>query len=204
MIDSLRDQAREGVVAVASLYCDFLAQEQTITHIMGAILKQLVRGGDIAEYLRRGFRRGEADMGGRGLRLPDLMKLLRMALASLRQVFICIDALDECPPKHLPELLVSLRELIRECPGTRIFLTGRPHIRENIQRYFPKAFEMPITTKREDIRKYLQKRLGRDDEPEAMDNDLRDDIMRIIPETLSDTCVGIFRTSILPMMYTYQ
>jgi len=92
----------------------------------------------------------------------------------------------------------------RECPGTRIFLTGRPHIRENIQRYFLKAFEMPITTKRGDIRKYPQKRLGRDDEPEAIDNDLRDDIMRIIPETLSDTCVGIFRTSILPMVYTYQ
>ena len=204
MIDSLRDRESEGI-AVAGLYCDFLAQEeQTTTHMMGAILKQLVRGWNIAEYLRKGFRRGEAEIRGRPPRLPDLMKLLRMALASLRQVFICIDALDECPPKHLPDLLVSLRELILECPSTRIFLTGRPHIRESIQRCFPQAFEIPITIKRRDIRKYLEKRLDRDDEPEAMDNDLRGDIMRIIPVTVSDTCVGIFRTSALPIMYTYQ
>jgi len=199
VIDSLYDQVREGDTAVAGLYCDFLAQELSIAHMMGAILKQLVGRGNIPGYIREGFRRG-----GRQLRFQDLMKWLRMAIASLRQVFICIDALDECPPKRLPDLLMSLRDIIRECSGTRVFLTGRPHIRENIQRYFPKAFEMPIATKTKDIRNYLEKRLVKDDEPEAMDDGLWRDIMEIIPETVSDTCVGIFWTSTLPIMYTYQ
>ena len=37
----------------------------------------------------------------------DMMKMLKMAIASLPQVFVCIDALDEFLPKCLPELLES-------------------------------------------------------------------------------------------------
>jgi len=46
---------------------------------------------------------------------------------------------------------------------------------------------MPITSRMEDITNYVEKRLDGDNEPEAMDNDLRDEIMRIILETVSDT-----------------
>ena len=50
--------------------------------------------------------------------------MLKIAIASLPQVVICIDALDECLPKYLPELLRSLKDIVRESPGTRIFLYG--------------------------------------------------------------------------------
>ena len=181
MIDSLRDQAREGGIAVAGLYYDYLAQdEQTITNMIGAILKQLVRRGDIPKNVREAFEKGKKELGGRGLHLEGLMGLLRVAIASLPQVFICIDALDEILPRNLPSVLESLRDIVWESPTTRIFLTSRPHIRESIRRYFPKAAVIPITPKTEDIRNYLEMRLDRDIEPEAMDNDLRADIMRTI------------------------
>ena len=91
------------------MYCDFLAQqEQTITSMMGAILKQLVGKSDIPIYLREAFQKGQKEIGGRGLLLADLMQMLRTAIASLPQVFICVDALDECLPKNLPEFLESL------------------------------------------------------------------------------------------------
>ena len=129
MIDTLCDQARIEDIAIASLYYDFLAQqEQTITNVVGAILRQLVAcWGDIPIYLSQPFQEGKKEMGGRGLRLADLMGMLRIAIALLPQVFICIDALDECLQKYLPELLKSLRDIVRECPRTRIFLTGRPY-----------------------------------------------------------------------------
>ncbi|PUU75509.1 hypothetical protein B9Z19DRAFT_1131165 [Tuber borchii] len=63
-----------------------------------------------------------------------------------------------------------------ESPQTRIFLTGRPHIKEDIQGYFPNAVVMPISPSMDDIRSYLEMRLDRDPEPEAMSNDLRADI----------------------------
>ena len=198
MIDSLRDQEREGDIAVAGLYCDYLIQqEQTVINMMGAILKQLV-GGEIPNDIREAFRERRIPL------LADLLRMLRAAIASIPQVFIYIDALDECLPMTLPELLRSLGVIIRENPGTRIFLTGRPYIRENIQTYFPNAIVMPITAKTEDIKNYMRRRLAMDPHPKAMDNDLLANIMRITSESVSDTCVGTFMISALPMMCSYQ
>ena len=193
MIDSLCDQAEEGDVTVACLYCDFLAQqEQTLTSMIGAILKQLVGRGSIPTYLREAFEKGQKEIGGRGLLLADLMRMLRTAIASLPQVFVCIDALDECLPKNLPEFLESLGDIVRESPTTRIFLTGRPHVGGAIQRYFTKVIVIPVSPNTDDIRSYLEMKLDRDDEPEAMDNDLREDIVKIILEKMSDMCVRAF------------
>jgi len=187
VIDSLCDRAAEESIAVAGLYCDFLShQEQTITNIIGAILKQLVGRGGIPKDLRDAFQKGKMEFGGRGPRLADLMGMLRAAIASLPRVFICIDALDEFLPKHLPELLESLRDVVRECPGTRVFLTGRPHVTEDIQRYFYRVAVMRISPNPDDIRDYVEMRMDRDAEPEAMSNDLRADIVRVILEKISD------------------
>ena len=185
-IDNLCDRAPEENIAVAGLYCDFLSQqEQTNTNIMGAILKQLVGRGGIPNHVREAFQKGKMEFGGRGPRLPDLMRMLKIAIASLPRVFICLDALDECLPKYILELLALLRDIVRESPSTRLFLTGRPHVREDVQRYFSKAVVIPISPNPDDIRNYVEMRLDKDTEPEAMSNDLRVDIVRVILEKIS-------------------
>ena len=187
MIDALCDKAEEENIAVTGLYYDFISQkEQTTTNIIGAILKQLVGRGGIPDYLREAFQKAKKEFGGRGPRLADLLRILRTAIAPLPRVFICLDALDECLPKHLPELLDSLRDILRECPKTRIFLTGRPHVGEDVHRYFSKAIVIPISPNRDDIRNYVGMRLDRDAEPEAMSNELRVDIVDIILGNISD------------------
>jgi len=197
VVDSLCDQVGGEDIAVAALYYDFSAhQEQTIINVMGSILKQLV-GRGIPKHIREVFQKGKGEIGGRGLRLADLMGMLRIAIASLRQVFICIDALDECLPKHLPELLKSLGDIVRESPTTRIFLTGRPHVKEDIQRYLTMVIVIPISPNKDDIRNYLKMKLDGDTDPEAMSDDLRADIVRVILEKTSDMCVGTFSISIL-------
>ena len=202
VVDRLCDQAREEDITVAGFYCDYLAQkEQTVINIMGAILKQLVGGMEILDDIREAFREGKKEAGGKGPRLADLTRMLGVAIVSLPQVFICIDGLDECLPKVLPELLESLSEIVRESPKTRIYLTGRPHVTKAIQRYFTKAVAMPIGPNQDDIRNYLEMRIDRDDKPEAMNKGLRADIVRIILEKMPDTCVGV---SPLPTMYTDQ
>jgi len=114
------------------------------------------------------------------------MEMLKIAISSLPQVFICIDALDECLPRNLPDLLVSLRDLVLECPTMRIFLTGRPHVTGAVRKYFVGAFVIPISPNKGDIKDFLEMRLDRDDEPEAMDDDLRADIVKCILEKMSD------------------
>jgi len=187
VIDSLCDQAKKGNIAVVGLYLDFLSQQdQTITNIMGAILKQLAGRVSIPNYVREAFQGAKAEFGGRGPRLVNLMVMLKIAIVSLPKVFICIDALDECLPNRLPELLECLRDIIRVSPSTRIFLTGRPHVGDDVRRYFTTAVVIPISPNRDDVRNYVEMRLDRDTEPEAMSNDLRADIARVIMEGVSD------------------
>jgi len=195
VIDNLCDQAREADLAVAWFYCDCNAQQdQTVVNMMGAILKRLV-GREVPGDIRRAFQEGRRPL------LADLKRMLRIAIASLPQVFICIDALDECLPKNLSQVLGSLRDIVRESPKTRIFLTGRPHVGEDIRRYFPKAVAIPIANNEDDIRNYVEMRLDGDDKPEGMSDDLRADIMKVILDRMSNMCVGAFPLS---RVYTYQ
>ena len=186
VIDKLCDQAREDDLVVAWLYCDYLAQqEQTIINIMGAILRQLLGRSGISKDLREAFREGRRPL------LPDLVRILQIAIGSLSQVFICIDALDEFPRKDLPELLESLSNIVRESPRTRMFLTGRPLVKETIQRYFTKAVAILISPNQDEFRNYVEMKLDRDDEPEAMDKYLRADIVKMILDKMSDMWVGV-------------
>jgi len=187
VIDTLCDQGGEKDIAVVGLYCDFLGQqEQSRTNMLGAILKQLVNRGGIPGYVREAFQKAKKEFGGRGLRLPDLLEIMKKAVTALPQVFICIDALDESTPKHRRELLESLREIVRVSANTRVFLTGKPHVGDEIMKCFGQVVRIPISPTLDDIRSYLEMRLGSDTDPDVMDNRLRADILRVIPEKVSD------------------
>ena len=91
---------------MAGLYCDYLAQEQqSITNMLGVILKQLLEKGGIPEPVRQAFREEKRGLGGRAVQLFDLVKMLKMTITSLSEVFICIDGLNECLQKNRQELL---------------------------------------------------------------------------------------------------
>lgn len=191
MIDDLCDGPREGDIAIAMFYCDFhVQQEQTAANIMGAILRQLVVRGEVLEHVQWAFQKAKKDVGGRKPRLPDIVQMLKQAVATLPPVFIGIDALDECHPEHLLEVPESLSDILQESPRVRIFLTGRPPTEAQIARYFITSVTVPISPKRRDIEIYLEKKLEKDTEQGAMSDGLRADILRIIPQRISGMCVG--------------
>jgi len=189
VIDDLCDGLCEEEIAIAMFYCDFRDQrEQTATNIVGAILKQLVVRGKVLEHVQKAFQRAKNEVGGRGLRLPDMM--LKQAIAALPRVFICIDALDECLPQHLLGLLVSLEDTLHESPGMRMFLTGRPQVQAEIEKRFTGSVIVPISPKMHDIERYLEKKLEMDTESDAMSDTLRADILRVISQRISGMCVA--------------
>jgi len=116
--------------------------------------------------------------------------MVKRAIATLPRVIICIDALDEFLPKHLLELLGSLRGIHQGSPRMRIFVTGRPHVEVEIVRYFATAIIVPISPGTHEIKRYLETKLETDTMCDAMSDDLRADILRIIPERISEMCVG--------------
>ena len=175
-------------VVVACIYCDFHEhKEQSATNALAALLKQVVAGVEpIPEEIKEAFDRAKRKVDGRTLRLPEIHKMLIKSVSSLRRGFICIDALDEFPTKHRPEFWGSLQHIVQECPKIRLFITGRPHIREEVKKYFPRYPDLSsVKPTEEDIREYITMRLRKDSESDAMDSELEADILRIIPNKIS-------------------
>ena len=169
------------------LYCDFHAQqEQTTTNMLGAMLNQLVSKRGIPKHIRKAFQEAEREFGGRGLQLPDMRDVLKKTIPSRPRLFICIDALDECTPKHRQELIESLRQIVCVSPGTRVFLTGRSHIEGEVVGCFGEVLTIPLSPALVDIMNYLEMRLKGDTDPHAMDDKLRADIKGIILENISE------------------
>ena len=191
MIDSLCDQARGEDVAVACFYFDFAAQkEQSSTSMLGALLKQLVAGlAEVPGEIVQAYENHKNSIGGRRPRHANIVKMLQTT-SSTRRALICIDALDECVPEHRVKLLGSLSRILQESPKTRIFMTGRPHVRPEIgRRLAGRVTSLQINTKRDDIIEYLHFRLEEDTIPDAMDSSLEAEILRKIPEDVSEMYV---------------
>ena len=106
------------------------------------------------------------------------------------RTFICVDALDECAPEHRVVILDSLGQILRGSPNTRVFMTGRPHVRcETKERLGGAVIFISIKPTRHDVLWYLRERLREDTMPGIMDSKLEADIMKIIPERSSETYV---------------
>jgi len=130
-------------------------------------------------------------VGGRGLRAPQALELLKASIASLDQVYICIDALDELVVKYVPNLLRSLHNISKSCPGVRFLFTGRPHIKVEIEKYFPGAAQfLQVKGMRQDIMRFIEMMLDDDPNPEAMNAGLRAEITSRVSETISDVYVA--------------
>jgi len=189
VVDKLCDKAREENIAVACFYVDFAArEEQSPTNILGSLLKQIIGGlGTIPEEIRQTFQDHKKVIGGRGPRVPEIVKMLQ-TVTSLRRTFICVDALDECVEGNQPEVLDSLRQILEKSANARIFLTARRHIRGEIERYLgTRASVLSIKPSNDDIVGYIRIRLSKDRCRESMDSSLEAEIIKSITCTISQT-----------------
>ena len=189
VVDRLCDRAKERNTAVACFYVDFAArEEQSPTNILGSLLKQIVGGlRKIPDEIRETFQDYKQVIGGRGLRVPEIVEMLQ-TVTSLRPTFICVDALDECVERHRPEVLDSLKKILEKSPNTRIFLTGREHIRGEIERHLGRKAEiLSIKTNNDDIVGYIRMRLSKDTTLDAMDSGLESEIIKSITENIPET-----------------
>jgi len=189
VVDRLCDKAKEQNIAVACFYVDFAArEEQSPTNIFGSLLKQIVGGLErIPDGITRTFQDHKKVIGGRGLRVPEIVKMLQ-DVVSLQPTFICVDAVDECAEMHRPEVLDSLRQILEKSPNVRIFLTGREHIRSETERHLgASAATLSIKPNNDDIVGYIRMRLSKDTSREAMDSGLEGEIIKSIAENIPET-----------------
>ena len=191
VVDRLCDQARGKNTSVGCFYFESEAREgQSAASMLGSLLKQIVSGMErIPEEISRAFQEQRHAISGRRLQLTDIMKMLQ-AVTHSQRTFICIDALDECSGVQRVRLLDSLKTILEKSPNTRIFVTGRPHIRSEVEKGLAQpVVSVSISPTKDDIIRYLRSRLHEDDTPDAMDESLEAGILEKIPENISEMCV---------------
>ena len=192
VIDKLCDEAAEEDTAVACFYFDFATRnEQTPANFLGSLLRQLVSGmEEIPEVVVQCFRKEKRVIGGRGLQVSGILNMFQ-SITAKKRTFISVDALDECVPEHLTVVLESLAQILQGSPSTRIFMTGRPHVRSEVERRLEGAATFVfIRTTKDGVLRFLREKLRKDRLPNMMSSTLEREIMQGIPAISSETYVG--------------
>jgi len=187
VIDRLCDQARGQNTAVTCFYFDWAAgKDQSPTWMLGSLLKQMVsRMEMIPEEISRAFEEDKKVIGGRGPQLVDIVKMLQLA-ASLQPTFICVDGLDECSGAQLVRIIDSLKQILDKSPATRIFLSGRFHIKAQVETALVgQVVNVSIAPTESDVTRYIRAKLREDETPDAMDEILQADILAKVPPRIS-------------------
>jgi len=184
-------------------YFDFAARnEQSPVNMLGSLLRQLVSGQrEIPEAIVQEFRKEKMSIGGRGLQVSGISKVFQ-AIAATRRIFICVDALDECVPEHRMVVLESLGQMLQGSPGTRLFMTGRPQVRSEVERELGGAATfLSIRATEDGVLRFLHEKLRKDTIPNMMSTTLEGDIMKSIPAITSETYVGTGSETKLPQIH---
>ena len=193
MIDKLCNEAVEGDPMVACFYFNFASRnKQSPVNILGSLLRQLVSGlGDIPEAIAQDFRKEKMSIGGRGLQVSGILKMFQ-TIGATRRTFICVDALDECALEHRMVVLESLGQILHGSANTRLLMTGRPHVRSEVERRLGGAAKFVFIRATEDgILRLVREKLGKDTIPNAICTGLEEDIMKSIPAISSETSVEL-------------
>ena len=188
VIDTLRKQTREQNMAVIFLYCDYQAQkDQSAVNMIGSLVRQAaLRAPVIPSEIKGAFDESKKE-GGDGLQLPDMVKLFAKIAGHTEVVYIAIDAVDEVLPQNRFEFLRALRDILQDAPNVRLFLTGRPYIRAEVDKNLTKkAYAIHIVADQGDITLYLSQKMDDDEDPGLMTEDLKKNIITTMVEKASE------------------
>ena len=159
------------------MYADYKDKtNQTLVHILGSLLRQLLTTSQkpIPDKVTQKLR--DIKYQDKKIEAEDNLDLLETRLQQLGRAYICIDAIDELEPKVRQQLLNALKKLGTN--HTRLFLTGRGHIENEVEKHFQVAQEyiIPINASHQDIRKFVKQQIQEDPDSEAMNEELAKDI----------------------------
>lgn len=159
MVDYLQLNFKSDHVAIAWIYCDYKhSSEQTLVNLIGSLLKQLVQERRISDDVKRLYEHHSK----RSTRPTpeEVGRLAKSEISSYSKAFILVDALDECPEESgtRQNLLKELQSL----PGNvNLMITSRDL--PTIQQEFKGERRLDVSANREDVTRYIQGRISRED-----------------------------------------
>jgi len=189
VIDTLRKETQGQNIAVIFLYCDYQAQkDQSAVNMIGGLVRQAaLRAPRIPSEIKNAFDHSKEE-GGDDLQVPDMVKLFVKVTGYIEVVYLCVDAVDEMLPQHRLEFLHALRQILQDAPNVRLFVTGRPYIRAELDKHLTKAYAIHAVADQGDITRYLSRKMedDADQDPSLMTEDLRTNILETMLENASE------------------
>jgi hypothetical protein len=151
-IDHVLNTTQDSTYGIAYVYCDFKArEEQDISSLLAAILKQLVQGRlSTVDHIGQLYQKH----AGRGTKpsLDEIYNALRDVLAHYPAVYMVVDALDECQEGTRRQFLAKLRDL-QALRDIRLLATSR--FIPDIEDAFTEAPRLEVRASREDVKRFV-------------------------------------------------
>ncbi|KAJ5426390.1 hypothetical protein N7465_001460 [Penicillium sp. CMV-2018d] len=153
LVDDLTTRFEDNPdVGIAYIYCNFNRQdEQKAQELLSSLLKQLsqkrISVPDAVNGLYKRYKTASTRP-----RFDEISKALQSVISMYSNVFIIIDALDECETTCRTRVLDELIK-IRAGPGANVFATSRPTEMNDL---FAGGSFLEIQAHEEDVRRYLE------------------------------------------------
>ena len=160
MVDFLEKDLPDQGVALAFVYCNHKEKlSQTTKYFLGAIVRQLVeRKAVIPDYVKRLYK----DHRGKGTNptLTEYLDLLRLLAKECSEVYVVIDALDECVEEGGQPIWIELIMKLQEyMVNLNLLYTSREMDIHETPGIFRDSTVIPIRATETDIRTYVRKKL---------------------------------------------
>ncbi|KGO63346.1 hypothetical protein PEX1_050930 [Penicillium expansum] len=138
-------------VGIAYIYCNFNRQdEQRAQDLLSSLLTQLCKKRtSVPDAVRDLYKRHKT--ASTRPRFDEISKALYSVISMYSDVFIIIDALDECETTSRTRVLDELNK-IRARAGAKVFATSRPTEIDNL---FKGGAFLEIQAHEDDVRRYL-------------------------------------------------
>ena len=160
MVDYLGKTTRGDRTALAYLYCNYRKHEQqTDVDLLSTLLRQLIQGQPTIPKLVKALYEHHVDRGTRPT-FSEVAKVLHSVVCDYAQVFIVIDALDECADDNGTRraLLSEIRNL-QTLIDTRFMATSR--LIPKITQEFAEDLTLEVRARDEDVKQYLEGQMQR-------------------------------------------
>ena len=184
VIDHLCDTIQKVDIGVVYIYCNYKAQfEQTPVNLIASLLKQLLQQhGVVSDDLKSLYRR-HLNKETRPT-LDEMFNMLQSEMNRYTQVFVVVDALDECPVENrVRRDLLSKLNALQASHSVSLMATSR--IIPDIMQEFQTSLHLEIRASEEDVRSYLDEQMFRLAHCVKRNNDLQEAVKENIVKAVN-------------------
>ena len=187
VIEYLQNAHRRERTGVAYVYCVYNGAHHTACNLLGSLLQHLASQSVAVLEFIRSCHDHHASHGTRP-DLNEIASLLRTQVERFDEVFIVIDALDECPDLNQTRknLLAKVRCLL---PKARLMITSR-HT-PSIEKMFKHDTHLEIRAQNQDVREFIKSQLEQRDELVDLLED-HEDVQSSIIATILEKTNGMY------------